>query len=57
MLLWSSCSGSMEMNPTSIYEDEVQSLALLRGLRIWHCLELWYRSQTWLRSHIAVAVV
>ena len=36
---------------------QVQSLALLTGLRIWHCRELWCRLQTWLRSHIAVAVV
>ena len=34
----------------------VQSLALLRSLRIQHCHELWYRSQMWLESHIAVAV-
>ena len=34
----------------------VQSLALLRGLRIWHCCELWRRSQTWLGSDVAVAV-
>ena len=27
----------------------VQSLALLRVLRIWHCCELLCRSQTWLR--------
>ena len=33
-----------------------QSLALLIGLRIWHCRELWYRLQRWLRSHVAVAV-
>ena len=26
---------------------QVQSLALLSGLRIWHCLELWCRLQTW----------
>ena len=35
---------------------QVQSLALLRGLRIRHCHEMWSRSQTRLRSHIAVAV-
>ena len=34
----------------------VQSLALLRGLRIWFCRELWCRSQTQFRSGIAVAV-
>ena len=36
---------------------QVQSLALLSGLRIWHCHEWWCRSQTRLRSDIAVAVV
>ena len=35
---------------------QVQSLALLCGLRIWCCCELWYRSQMWLRSGIALAV-
>ena len=35
---------------------QVQSLALLRGLRIQHCYELWCRSQMQLRSDIAVAV-
>ena len=34
----------------------VRSLALLSGLRIWHCHELWCRSQTLLGSHVAVAV-
>ena len=34
---------------------QVRSLALLSGLRIWHCCELWYRSQTQLRSGVAVA--
>ena len=33
---------------------QVQSLALLSGLRIQHCHELWCRSQTWLKSGIAV---
>ena len=27
---------------------QVQSLALLNGLRVQHCHELWCRSQTWL---------
>ena len=36
---------------------QVQSLALLSELRIWHCHELWCRSQTRLGSGIAVAVV
>ena len=35
---------------------QVQSLALLSGLRIHCCLELWCRSQMWLGSHVAVAV-
>ena len=36
---------------------QVQSLALLRGLRIWCCRELWCRSQDYLGSGIGVAVV
>ena len=36
---------------------QVQSLASLSGLRIWHCHELWYRSQARLISCIAVAVM
>ena len=36
---------------------QVQSLALLIGLRIWCCHELWYRSQTGLESGIAVTAV
>ena len=35
---------------------QVQSLALLSGLRILHCRELWCSSQTQLGSHAAVAV-
>ena len=35
---------------------QVQSLALLSGLGIWHCHELWRRSQTRLGSCVAVAV-
>ena len=35
---------------------QVQSLALLRGLRIPNCCELWCRSQTRLGSGVAVAV-
>jgi len=31
-------------------------LALLSGLRIWHCHQLWYRSLMWLGSGVAVAV-
>ena len=33
----------------------IQSLALLSGLRIWHCCKLWDRSQTWLRSCVVWA--
>ena len=40
-----------------IRDHEVQSLASLSGLRIWHCHELWCRLQTHLGSHIAVALV
>ena len=36
---------------------QVQSLALLSGLRIQHCRKLWYRLQTRLGSGVAVAVV
>ena len=36
---------------------QVQSLAWLRGLRIWHCRELRYRLGMWLGSQAAVAVV
>ena len=36
---------------------QVRSLALLRGLRIWHCCELWCRSQMRLGSGIAVSCV
>ena len=53
----SSRCGSAVMNPTSIHEDRVRSLASLSGLRIWRCRELWCRSQMQLRFCIAVAVV
>ena len=36
---------------------QVQSLALLIGLRIRRCCELWCRLQAWLGSWVAVAVV
>ena len=36
---------------------QVQSLASLSGLRIWHCHGLWCRLQMWLGSCIAVTVV
>ena len=44
-------------NLTRAMRLQVQSLALLRGLRIQRYCELWCRSQTWLRSHVALAVV
>ena len=36
---------------------QIRYLALLSGLRIWHCRKLQYRSQTWLRPSMAVAVM
>ena len=45
------------MNPTSIHETRVRSLALLSGLRIQRCCELWCRSQMQLGSGVAVAMV
>ena len=45
---WGSLCGSVVMNLTSIHRMWVQSLASLKGLRIWHCRELWYGSQSWL---------
>ena len=36
---------------------QVQSLALLSGLRILRCCELWCRSQTWHRPCVVAAVV
>ena len=35
----------------------VRSLALLSGLRMWHCCELWCRLQMQLGSRVAVALV
>ena len=35
---------------------QVQSLALLSGLRIWSCYELQFRSQTWLGHGVALTV-
>ena len=35
---------------------QVQSLASLSGLRIWHCPELWCRLQMQLGSCVAVAL-
>ena len=44
------------MNPTSIHEGAVQSMAPLSGLRIPCCHKLWCRSQTWHGFGVAVAV-
>ena len=38
-------------------KTQVQSLASLSGLRIWHCCKLWCSLQTWFGSGIAMAVV
>ena len=35
---------------------QVQSLALLGGLRIWRCCGLWCKSQAWFGSCVAVAL-
>ena len=37
--------------------SQVQSLALLSGLRIQRCREMWRWLQMWLQSGLAVAVV
>ena len=55
-LSWSSCQGSGVNEPESL-RMQVRSLALISGLRIWHCHEVWCRLQTWLGSGISVAVV
>ena len=56
IVCWSSCCGTVEMNPISIREEWVQSLASLSGRGIQHCHKLWYMLQVRLGSHIAVAV-
>ena len=48
--------GSVEINPTGIYEDVGSIPGLTQWLRIWHCHELWCRSQTGLGFCAAVAV-
>ena len=52
-LFWSSHRDLAVTNPTSIHEDQVQSLALLSGLGIRCCCGLWCRSQRGLRSDLA----
>ena len=44
-------------NLTRNHRLQVQSLALLSGLRIQRCHELWWRSQTRLGSGVAVPPV
>ena len=39
-----------------VVAQQVQSLASLSGLSIWHCSKLWCRSQMQLGSTVAVAV-
>ena len=53
----SSHHGSAVTAQLESMRTQIQFLALLGGLRIWHSCELWYRSQMQLRSCIAVAVV
>ena len=50
--------GSVETNLASIasIRTQVQSLALLSGLRIRHYHELWCRSQMQFRARVAMAV-
>ena len=47
---WNFCCGLAKTNLTSIHEDTVWFLALLIGLRIWHCHQLWCKSQMWPES-------
>ena len=53
----SSHCGAAEINQLGTMRLGVRSLALLSGLRIWHCRERRCRSQMRLGSHVAVAVV
>ena len=53
---WSSHCGSAVNNPTRNNEVAVPSLALLSGLRIWHCRDLWRRLQMQLGSRVAAAL-
>ena len=41
--MWSSCCGSVVMNPTRIHEDVGSLPGLAQWLRIWCCRELWCR--------------
>ena len=44
-------------NQHSVHEDVGSILALLSGLRIWHCHKLWSSSKLQLGSSVDVAVV
>ena len=50
------CGSAAEETDIASVRMEVQSLALLSGLRIWHCHKLWSRSQMWHGSGVAVVV-
>ena len=52
ILCWSSSCGLAEMNQLVCMRTQVQSLALLSGLRIQHCHEMWCRSQTKLKPSL-----
>ena len=55
--LRTSCCDSVEMNPTSIYENMGLTPAPAQWVKDWCFCELLYRSQTGFVSGIAVAVV
>ena len=55
-LFWSSHCGTAEMIQLVTMRLQVQSLALLSGLRILCCCELWCRSKKQLGSCVAMAV-
>ena len=44
-------------NPTMSMRIQVESMALLSGLRIWHCHKRWHKLQMSLGSGVAEAMV